>query len=332
MHTDLESGFDCLRAITLGMVSSLFFAVAFVLNRTMSLSGGSWIWSASLRYLFMVPVLLVIVLYRRSFSDVMGELLQAPLKWVWWSFVGFGLFYAPLCIAAKFAPSWLLAASWQFTIIAGSLLSPLFREGQHSKRENRRRNQVPMRGLLMSGVIFCGIVVVELSHAHRTPVSDVLLSLLPVIVAAFAYPLGNRKMMELCDGRISAIERVFGMTVASLPLWIVLSLIGVGTVGLPSRGQVEQAAIVAICSGVIATVLFFSATDLTKGDVKRLAAVEATQSGEVIFTVILSMLFVSWHVPARWSLVGIFLIIIGMVGHSLMTRGLPVSDRENNAC
>ncbi len=178
----------------------------------------------------------------------------------------------------------------------------------------------------MSGVIFAGIVVVELSRAHAAPVSDMLLSLVPVVVAAFAYPLGNRKMMELCDGRIGAIERVFGMTVASLPLWVVLSLVGTWTVGLPSASQVEQAAVVAVCSGVIATVLFFAATDLTKGDVKRLAAIEATQSGEVVFTVVLSVLFISKRVPPLWSLVGIALIIIGMVGHSLMTRGHPVNE------
>lgn len=259
----------------------------------------------------------------------MGELWKSPWKWLLWSFVGFGMFYTPLCIAAKFAPSWLLAASWQFTIIAGSLLSPLFRERQSSGRENRRK-QVPIRGLLMSGIIFAGIVVVELSRSHVVPVSDMLLNLIPVVVAAFAYPLGNRKMMELCDGRIGAIERVFGMTVASLPLWVVLSLVGTWAVGLPSASQVEQAAVVAVCSGVVATVLFFAATDLTKGDVKRLAAIEATQSGEVVFTVVLSVLFISKRVPPLWALVGIALIIIGMVGHSLMAREYPVHEDAVN--
>lgn len=34
----------------IGIVSALFFAVTFILNRAMELDGGSWLWSASLRY------------------------------------------------------------------------------------------------------------------------------------------------------------------------------------------------------------------------------------------------------------------------------------------
>ncbi|ABS22278.1 hypothetical protein Bcer98_2005 [Bacillus cytotoxicus NVH 391-98] len=34
-----------------------FFAFTFILNPAMDLQGGSWIWSASLRYYFMVPLL-----------------------------------------------------------------------------------------------------------------------------------------------------------------------------------------------------------------------------------------------------------------------------------
>ncbi len=55
-------------------------------------------------------------------------------------------------------------------------------------------------------------------------------------------------------------------------------------VGLPSFTQVEQTFLVAIFSGVIATILFIAATDRAKGNVHRLATVEETQSGEVIFT------------------------------------------------
>lgn len=48
--TGLEG--DIMRAIMLGAVASLFFATTFVWNRAMELSGGSWLYSASLRYLF----------------------------------------------------------------------------------------------------------------------------------------------------------------------------------------------------------------------------------------------------------------------------------------
>ncbi len=53
-----------MKAIVIGILASFFFAFTFVLNRAMDLEGGSWIWSASLRYYFMVPMLLLIVMYR----------------------------------------------------------------------------------------------------------------------------------------------------------------------------------------------------------------------------------------------------------------------------
>lgn len=34
----------------LGLLATTCFATIFVLNRTMSVAGGSWMWSASLRY------------------------------------------------------------------------------------------------------------------------------------------------------------------------------------------------------------------------------------------------------------------------------------------
>ncbi len=318
-----------LRSITLGILSSLFFSVTFVLNRRMSLSGESWIWSASLRYLFMLPMLFIIVLYRRTFLTMIHEMMRLPWQWLIWSVIGFGLFYIPLCISADFAPSWLIAASWQFTIIAGSLLAPFFYDVDDTTTGvHKVRKKIPLRGLLISGIIFVGILVVELGHATSTSFSDIWMGSLPIIVAAFAYPLGNRKMMEICTGRLDAIERVFGMTIASLPLWIVLSVIGVRVAGWPPVGQVEQTAMIALSSGVIGTVLFFAASDLTKGNMHELAVVEATQSGEVVFTLLLAMLFLSWRLPSLVSLAGIILIVLGMVAHSLWSNSEPGSSNR----
>ncbi len=42
---------DLMKAIVIGILASLFFAVTFILNRAMELSGGSWMWSSSLRFL-----------------------------------------------------------------------------------------------------------------------------------------------------------------------------------------------------------------------------------------------------------------------------------------
>lgn len=43
--------------IIIGILAALFFAVTFILNHAMELDGGSWLWSASLRYFFMLPFL-----------------------------------------------------------------------------------------------------------------------------------------------------------------------------------------------------------------------------------------------------------------------------------
>ena len=110
----------------IGVCASFFFAFTFVLNASMEVSGGSWIWSASLRYIFMVPFLLCIVLLRKNLRPLVLEMKRNPLQWMLWSFVGFGLFYAPLCFAAAYSPGWLIAGTWQITIISGALLAPLF--------------------------------------------------------------------------------------------------------------------------------------------------------------------------------------------------------------
>lgn len=152
-----------------------------------------------------------------------------------------------------------------------------------------------------------------------------MLGILPVIVAAFAYPLGNRKMMEVCGGRLDTYQRVLGMTIASLPAWIILAVYALFTVGLPSGFQVFQSLIVGISSGVIATVLFFIATDRVRDNQGKLAAVEATQSTEVLFVIIGEMVLLSVPLPTPVALIGIGVIIIGMLLHSYHTMQLSKS-------
>lgn len=302
-----------MKAIWLGILSALFFAVTFILNHAMELSGGSWMWSASLRYFFMVPFLLMIVGWRKGLPTLKQDMMSAPKKWLTWSFVGFVLFYAPLTYAAAFGPGWLVAGMWQFTIVAGILLAPLF-VNTLGKRES-----IPRAALLISGVILIGIVLLHLPQAESVPFSTLLLGALPVIVAAFAYPLGNRMMMQHVSGRLDSYQRVLGMTIASLPAWIALALYAVWTVGWPSGGQVFQSFLVGVSSGVIATVLFFMATDLARHDQSRLASVEATQSTEILFVVAGEMLLLGLPLPAPVALFGMGIIVIGLVAHSIST-------------
>ena len=46
-----------IRPMLTGLAAGLFFSTTFVLNRAMSLEGGHWYWTASLRYFYMVGLL-----------------------------------------------------------------------------------------------------------------------------------------------------------------------------------------------------------------------------------------------------------------------------------
>ena len=313
-----------MRAIILGICAAFFFAVTFVVNRAMDLSGGSWIWSASLRYFFMVPFLLAIVSMRGTLGVLFAEMRRNPAAWMMWSTIGFGLFYAPLTFAASYGPGWLIAGTWQITIVSGSLLAPFFYEKiQTASGMIRKRGRIPLTGLAMSGVILCGVVLMQAEHAGGLSSTEMLFGVVPVIIASFAYPLGNRKMMELCEGRLDVYARVLGMTLASLPFWFLLAAYGWAIDGLPQNGQVAQSFVVAVSSGVIATILFFKATDLVRGDMGRLAAVEATQAGEVLFAVAGEVFWLAAPVPSAMSWAGMLLVAVGMMLHSYVSHKKP---------
>jgi drug/metabolite transporter (DMT)-like permease len=310
-----------MKPIILGVFAAFFFAFTFILNRAMDLSGGSWIWSASLRYFFMIPFLFVLVLWRKNLMPLLKEMKNHPWVWFKWSNIGFGLFYAPICFSSAYAPGWLIAATWQITIISGSLLAPLFSETFVTPQGIIKvKGKIPFKGLGMSLVILIGIIFMQVEQARHLSLLELLLGIVPIILASFAYPLGNRKMMDVCGGRLDTYQRVLGMTIASLPFWLVLAVFGLITTGPPSFGQISQSGLVAISSGVIATILFFQATDLVRGNMQRLAGVEATQSMEVLFALVGELIFLKATAPSLLSWCGIVLVMVGMVLHSYFSH------------
>ena len=294
------------KALVYGILGSLFFAFTFIFNRSMNLSGGYWLWSACLRYIFTLPVMALLVWKQNGMGEIIKEIKEKPGTWLLWSTIGFGLFYAPLSMASVYGESWFVAATWQVTIVAGVLLTPLF------------GHKIPVKNLLMSGLILVGIALLQITNIDQETGHGLLIALGLITIAAFSYPLGNRKMMVHCPENMTTMQRVFGMTLCSMPFWLVLSVISVVKVGLPSGSQIFQSLIVAIFSGVIATVLFFEATNLVKTNPRRLAVIEATQSGEVIFTLIGGILFLGDKVPTTLGFVGIAVIVAGMIGNSLI--------------
>jgi drug/metabolite transporter (DMT)-like permease len=319
-----------MRSIILGIFAAFFFAFTFILNRKMDLAGGSWIWSSSLRYFFMVPFLLIIVIGRRNLKPLLNEMKKQLGAWFLWSTVGFGLFYAPICFSASYAPGWLIAATWQITIISGSLLAPFFYERVHTDKGSIQiKGKIPYKGLAMSLLILLGIILMQLEQANHLSLLKLALGVFPVVMASFAYPLGNRKMMDICGGRLDVFQRVLGMTLASLPFWIALAVYGLLTVGPPSIEQSIQSGLVAISSGVIATILFFQATDLVRGNMQKLAAVEATQSMEVLFALIGELFLLNSAFPTALSWCGMILVMGGMMLHSYVSHKKEIPRRQN---
>ncbi|MBD1221638.1 multidrug resistance efflux transporter family protein [Virgibacillus halodenitrificans] len=300
-----------MKAILIGLLAALFFSVTFVLNRLMELEGGHWVWSASLRFMFMLPILGIILGTTRKIKPVINHIKRHPIPWFLWSTIGFGLFYAPLTFATIYGPGWLVAATFQLTIIAGSLLVPFLSQ--------KVKQRIPIQSVFISLIILAGIFIMQMEHATTVPMTNVLLCVIPLVISAFAYPLGNRKMMLLVQGELTTFQRLLGMTIASMPFWIVLAVYGIFVDGLPSGAQVGQTFIVAVSSGIIATALFFYAAELVQDDNHKLAGVEATQSGEVIFALFGELLLLSAPLPSALSFIGIGLVIFGMLLHSVVS-------------
>ena len=68
------------KAMLYGLLASMFFALTFILNRSMNLGGGYWLWSASLRYLFMVPILWVVVIWQKRDTAVFRTVLRSHVS------------------------------------------------------------------------------------------------------------------------------------------------------------------------------------------------------------------------------------------------------------
>jgi len=305
-----------IRLILLGISSAAFFSSTFVLNRAMSLAGGHWFWTASLRFGYMLLFLSGYILCtkgRKHLAEIAGIFLRYRYFWTAAGSIGFGLFYSLLSFSASYAPGWIIATTWQVTILATPLVLIAF---------GRR---VPLKGVLLTGLIFSGIILVNMDHASGVAPGEVLLGIIPVLVAAFAYPIGNQMVWEASqrDSRFipcidhplmqDTVARILLLTIGSIPFWLVLCLLA--SPPPPSSGQILSTALVALLSGVIATTIFFHARHLCVHPYE-IAAVDATQSMEVIFSLIGEILFLQGAFPSPVGLAGVTLTLIGLVAYT----------------
>ncbi len=296
-----------LRAVALALCSALFFTLTYVLNRAVVSGGGHWQWAVIMRYLITLPLLAMVLSMQGGMGSLPDELRRHPRYWLLWSSVGFVLFGIPLTWAASSGPAWLVAGSFLSTVLAGPLLAPLI------YRDERRRLALP--SLAIGVLILAGVMLLQWGHAHGALDTDAWLAVAAVLLAAFAYPLGNRMILlhlERTGTRIGAVQRVFGMTLCSWPLWLLFAAITWWRIGPPTLEESLLAGGVALSSGVIATVMFFRATEMVGRRPTALAGVEAMQAAELLFATVIGAMFLHEAMPGGMALLGAVGIVVGI--------------------
>jgi drug/metabolite transporter (DMT)-like permease len=302
-----------LAAVAIALASALFFTMTYVLNRASANAGGHWAWTASLRYLITLPLLLPLMRWQGGMAPAWRAIRAHPWAWLRCSAIGFVGFYVLLSYAADSGPSWLVAGSFQFTVIAGMLCAPLI------YRDARRR--VPRAALAIGVVIFAGVLLLQFGHAHGALDRAGWIALACVLASAVLYPLGNRLLLlhlERSGEDLNATQRVFGMTLASQPLWIAIAAYAWHEAGVPPVSQVWLAGGVALSAGVIATILFFQATGMVRDNPAALGAAEAMQAAELLITTAIGVAFLHEAWPRGVALWGGALVVLGIVAFAAM--------------
>lgn len=277
----------------------------------MSLEGGHWLWSASLRYAFML-IFLTAILSIFQGRKTPWIICKLYLKhWLFWTIsgsIGFGGFYSLICFSADHAPGWVIAATWQLTIIASLFVLLGFGKS------------FPKRVWIFSILIFIGVLLINCSEPETLTAKQLLLGSIPVLVAAFCYPVGNQMVWEAKNGHKTLpdiasayLENPFNkvalLSLGSVPFWLLLLL----TVWPPppSTGQIINTALVALLSGVVATSLFLFARNKSKKP-SELAAVDATQSSEVVFALLGEIVLLQAPLPNGIAYAGMAMVFAGL--------------------
>jgi drug/metabolite transporter (DMT)-like permease len=311
-----------IRLVGLGLTAALCFSSTFILNKAMNLNGGHWVWTGTLRFAWMI-LFLSVWLVLRSGPKVLIHIWHIFFRhWCFWIIVGsvgVGLFYAPLCFSAVYVKGWITAAAWQSTVVIAPLVLMCFGK------------KIPSRGLLFSLAIFVGILFVSLEQASSVNSTQVLLGIVPILIAAVSYPLGNQLVKEAKDhGRRyiphisnpvlqSSSAQVLLMSLGSVPFWGLLTL--VCNPSAPTFPQYATTALVALLSGVLGTSIFFFARQNLAKSTYEVAAVEATQAGETVFTLLAEILFLSGSWPHIIGGFGLLLILAGIILYIFYKEG-----------
>ncbi|WP_133480197.1 multidrug resistance efflux transporter family protein, partial [Cognatilysobacter segetis] len=202
----------------------------------------------------------------------------------------------------------LIAGTFQLTVVAGMLCAPLL------YRDARRR--IPRAALVCGLLAFGGVLLMQAAQAGGRLDREAWIALGCVAVSAFAYPLGNRGLLlhlERAGIELDATQRVFGLSLASLPLWLPVVAYAQVEAGAPPLRQVALAGGVALGAGIVATVLFFRATGLVRRDPVALAAAEAMQAAEILFATLISAAWLGEAWPRGIAALGAGVVVLAIL-------------------
>ena len=306
-----------LKIVLYGLLAALFFSSTFIFNKFIAQDGGHWFWSATLRYIYMLLLLCMGFYIFKGYAylkALFSEFFNHLLFWSIAGSIGFGIFYALICYVAESSPAWVVATTWQFTIISTLLI--LFFFGKKISKST----------WIFVGLVFIGICLINLTYITIDNITSQIFSIFLILIASFAYPIGNQLVWELQNNNDklstqresilkNTFSKVFLLSLGSLPFWFLLSIFF--DVGIPSKNQFTSMFLVAIFSGIMATSLFLYARAKANSS-SKIALVDSTQSGEVLFTLLFEILFLSILIPSSIGIIGICIVVIGLIGLSLV--------------
>ncbi|TXK46803.1 multidrug resistance efflux transporter family protein [Pontibacter qinzhouensis] len=304
------------KAIATGALGGVFFSSTYILNSFLAKTGGHWAWTTGLRTTLLVLFLGLMLQWQGQLWPLLQTMRRHVWVWVGWGSIAFGFNYFLLTFGAFFGPGWLVAGVFQFTIVAGILIAPFI------YKDDRAR--IPMRALLLSVLILAGIALMQWSQKEGSYTTEQLLCCIGlVLTAAFLWPLANRKLMlhlEVKQLKLNAMQRVAGTAIGSLPFNLLLMTFGYSQAGWPSEQQLLAVSVIAVSSGVLGCIFFFKAMHMARTNGAAMAAVEATQSLEILVTVIGEVLLLGIAWPNWSGNVGMMLIMGGLLLYSIPVR------------
>ena len=108
----------------------------------------------------------------------------------------------------------------------------------------------------------------------------------------------------------NAFNKVWLMTLGSLPFWLLLGMIV--RPEAPDTSQLFNTLLVALLAGVAATTIFLYAREQAQTS-SEVAGVDSTQASEVVFALIGGILLLGNALPSAMGLLGIALIMLGLI-------------------